>query len=130
MGEYLSYGGYGGTATRDQTHTLFGQTMGYVAVTGGFFALGAYLGRNLHPGWAIVGFIAAFVCLISMNFTVRRAGTVTAGLLFPVGVLLGVAVLPALLYHTATNPPARWEAGGAGAPVRPRLRSIGDSAPP
>ncbi|HEX4658080.1 MAG TPA: hypothetical protein VH307_11900, partial [Streptosporangiaceae bacterium] len=82
MGEYLSYGGYGGTATRDQTHTLFGQTMAYVAVTGGFFALGAYLGRNLHPGWAIVGFIAAFVCLISMNFTVRRSGTVTAGLLF------------------------------------------------
>ena len=40
-----------------------------------------------------MGFIAAFVCLISMNFTVRRSGTVTAGLLFAVGVLLGVATL-------------------------------------
>src|SRR5258707_11077155 len=115
MGEYLSYGGYGGTATRDQTHTLFGQTMGYVAVTGGFFALGAYLGRNLHPGWAIVGFIAAFVCLISMNFTVRRSGTVTAGLLFAVGVLVGVAVSPTIVYYTTTNPQAVWQAGGAAA---------------
>src|SRR5258707_2176989 len=115
MGEYLSYGGYGGTATRDQTHTLFGQTMGYVAVTGGFFALGSYLGRNLHAGWAIVGFIAAFVCLISMNFTVRRSGTVTAGLLFAVGVLLGVAVSPTIVYYTTTNPQAVWQAGGAAA---------------
>src|SRR5260221_1330255 len=95
MGEYLSYGGYGDTATRDQTHTLFGQTMGYVAVTGGFFALGAYLGRNLHPGWAIVGFIAAFVCLISMNFTVLRSGAVTAGLLFAGRVLSRVQGSPA-----------------------------------
>ena len=32
---------------RDRTHTLFAQTMGYVAATTGLFALGAYLGRNL-----------------------------------------------------------------------------------
>jgi modulator of FtsH protease len=89
--------------------------MGYVAVTGGFFALGAYLGRNLHPGWAIAGFIAAFVCLISMNFTVRRSGTVTAGLLFGVGVLLGVAVSPTLVYYATTNPQVVWQAGGAAA---------------
>jgi len=109
----LSYGGYGAAATGERTRTLFGQTMSYVAVTAGFFALGAYLGRNLHPGWAIVGFIAAFVCLISMNFTVRRSGTVTAGLLFAVGVLLGVAVAPTIAYYTATDPRAVWEAGGA-----------------
>src|SRR5258707_14459369 len=111
MGEYLSYGGYGGTATRDQTHTLFGQTMGYVAVTGGFFALGAYLGRNLRPGWAIVGFIAAFVCLISMNFTVRRSGALTAGLLFAVGVLPGVGVAPTIAYYATTNPQAGLQGG-------------------
>src|SRR5215469_15311425 len=33
MSEYLDYRGYGATETRDRTHTLFGQTMGYVAVT-------------------------------------------------------------------------------------------------
>ena len=115
MSEYLSYPGYGATTTRDRTHTLFGQTMGYVAVTAGFFALGAYLGRNLGHGWAIVGYIAAFVCLISMNFTVRRSGTVTAGLLFAVGVLLGVAVSPTLVYYATMNPQVVWQAGGAAA---------------
>src|SRR5260370_9707410 len=106
MSEYLSYSGYGAAATRDRTHTLFAQTMGYVAVTAGFFALGAYLGRNLRPGWAIVGFIAAFVCLISMNFTVRRSGALTPGLLFAGGVLLGVAVAPTTAYYAPPNPPA------------------------
>jgi modulator of FtsH protease len=115
MSEYLDYRGYGAAATRDRTHTLFGQTMGYVAVTAGFFALGAYLGRNLGHGWAIVGYIAAFVCLISMNFTVRRSGTVTAGLLFAVGVLLGVAVSPTLVYYATMNPQVVWQAGGAAA---------------
>src|SRR5258708_28750472 len=104
--------------------------MGYVAVTGGFFALGAYLGRNLHPGWAIVGFIAAFVCLISMNFTVRRLGAVTAGLLFAVGVLLGVAVSPTIGFYTTTNPQAASQAGGGGPAFRPRLRGTGLASPP
>jgi FtsH-binding integral membrane protein len=113
MSEYLGYGGYGVTATRDRTHTLFGQTMGYVAVTAGFLALGAYLGRNVHHGWGIVAFIAAFVCLISMNFTVRRSASVTAGLLFAVGVLLGVAIAPTIAYYTTTNPQVVWQAGGA-----------------
>ena len=30
----LTYGNHG-AATRDRTHTLFGQTMGYVAITAG-----------------------------------------------------------------------------------------------
>jgi len=58
MSESLSLGTAGAT-TRDRTHTLFGQTMGYVAVTTGFFALGSYLGRNLSPGWAFVWYIAS-----------------------------------------------------------------------
>lgn len=44
MNESLTYANYG-AATQDRTRTRFGQTMGYVAVTTGFFALGAYLGR-------------------------------------------------------------------------------------
>ena len=59
------------SASGDQTHALFGQTMGYVAVTAGFFALGAYLGRHLSYGSAFVGLIAAFACLIGM----RRFGS-------------------------------------------------------
>ncbi len=112
MGEYASYSGLG-VAGRDRTRALFGQTMGYVAVTTGFFALGAYLGRNLSQGWAIVWFIVAFVCLISMNFTVRRSAGLTVGLLFAVGGLLGLAMAPAILYYADTNPQAVWQAGGA-----------------
>jgi uncharacterized protein len=112
MSESLSYRRIGAT-TRDRTHTLFGQTMGYVAVTAGFFALGAYLGRTLSSGWAIVFFIAALACLISMNFSVQRSGPLTAGLLFALGVLLGLAMAPTIVYYASANPQALWQAGGA-----------------
>jgi uncharacterized protein len=112
MGELVDYGG-SGALTRDRTRTLFGQTMGYVAVTAGFFALGAYLGRHLSQGWALAWFIAAFACLIGMNFTVRRSKPLTAGLLFAVGLLLGLAVAPAIVYYASANPQAVWQAGGA-----------------
>jgi FtsH-binding integral membrane protein len=112
MSEYVDYGAPG-VVSGDRTRTLFGQTMGYVAVTTGFFALGAYVGRNLSEGWAIVWFIVAFVCLIAMNFTVRRSTGLTVGLLFVVGALLGLAMAPAILYYADTNPQAVWQAGGA-----------------
>jgi uncharacterized protein len=112
MSEYVDYGAPG-VMSRDRTRTLFGQTMGYVAVTTGFFALGAYVGRNLSQGWAIAWFIVAFVCLIAMNFTVRRSTGLTVGLLFLVGALLGLAMAPAILYYADTNPQAVWQAGGA-----------------
>jgi len=112
MSESLSLGTVGAT-TRDRTHTLFGQTMGYVAVTTGFFALGSYLGRNLSPGWAFVWYIVAFACLIGMNFTVRRSPGLSVGLLFVVGTTLGLALAPTLAYYASTNPQALWQAGGA-----------------
>ncbi len=112
MSESLSYRSYG-TAAQDRTRTLFGQTMGYVAVTAGFFALGSYLGRTLSQGWAIVWFIVAFACLIIMNFTVRRSGAVTAGLLFVVGTTLGLAMAPVLVWYASTSPRTLWQAGGA-----------------
>jgi len=112
VNDSLSYG-YPGAAARDRTHTLFGQTMGYVAVTIGFFALGAYLGRHLSEGWVIVWFIAAFVCLIAMNFTVKRATGLTVALLLGFGVAMGLAMAPTLVYYASTNPQALWQAGGA-----------------
>src|SRR5215469_6747131 len=110
MSESLSYGAMG-TADRDRTHTLFGQTMGYVAVTTGFFALGCYLGRNLSEGWAFVWFIVAFACLIAMNFTVKRSSGLTVGLLLVVGTTLGLA--PVMVYYATTDPKILWQAGGA-----------------
>jgi uncharacterized protein len=112
MNDSLTYGSYG-AATRDRTHTLFGQTMGYVAVTTGFFALGAYLGRNLSHGWAFVWYIVAFACLIAMNFTVRRSPALSVVLLLITGAGLGLALAPTLVYYASTNPQALWQAGGA-----------------
>src|SRR5689334_2523964 len=43
-----------GAAARDQAHTLFAQTMGYVAATAGLFALGAWAGHGLTGGIGIV----------------------------------------------------------------------------
>jgi modulator of FtsH protease len=60
MSESLIYPG-AGAQDRDQAHTLFAQTMGYVAATAALFALGAWLGRSPaartpdqidHPGLA------------------------------------------------------------------------------
>jgi uncharacterized protein len=104
---------YQGYASPDRTRTLFGQTMGLVAVTAGFFALGAYAGRNLSHGVAFVAYIAAFVCLLIMNFAVRRSATASTVLLLVFGVLIGIATSPMLVYYASTNPQVLWQAGGA-----------------
>jgi len=102
-----------GTAARGQAHALFAQTMGYVALTAGLFALGAWLGRNLTGGVGIVAFIAAFVALIAMRFTARRSVQATVGLLAAFGLLIGLAVAPTVAYYGSMDPRALWEAGGA-----------------
>ena len=103
---------YSRTASSDDTHTLFGQTMGYVAATAGLFALGAYLGRDLPYGFSFAGYIAALVCLFCMNFT-RQSGGASAGLLFAVGLLLGLSSAPMIVYYASTDPAVLWQAGGA-----------------
>jgi FtsH-binding integral membrane protein len=112
MTDSLSYQGIR-AAPRSRANTLFAQTMGYVAVTAGLFALGAYLGRHLSGGVGIVAFIAAFACLIGMNFAARRSRQLTVGLLAVFGLLIGLAVAPTLAYYASMNPQALWQAGGA-----------------
>jgi FtsH-binding integral membrane protein len=102
-----------GTAARGQAHALFAQTMGYVALTAGLFALGAWLGRNLSGGVGIVAFIAAFAALIAMRFTARRSVQATVWLLAAFGLLIGLAVAPTVAYYGSMDPRALWEAGGA-----------------
>jgi uncharacterized protein len=98
---------------RDESRTLFGQTMGLVAVTAGLFALGAYLGRDLSYGWGFVAFIASFGLLIGINFAVSRSEQLAIGLLFGFGVLVGVGTAPTISYYASTNPQSVWQAGGA-----------------
>jgi uncharacterized protein len=106
----LAYQGY---AAPGRTATLFGQTMGLVALTAGFFAAGAYAGRNLSEGAVIVAWIAAFVVLMIMNFAARRSATGATVLLAVFGVLMGVASAPTLVWYATTNPAILWQAGGA-----------------
>ncbi len=110
---YGGYGYYGGAQTRDQTRSLFSQTMGYVALTAALFAAGAYVGRGLPYGMGFVWFVAAFICLIAMNFTVSKSQQLTVVLLCGFGLLIGLAMSPVLLYYAGTNPQALWSAGGA-----------------
>ena len=104
---------YQGSSTRDRTATLFGQTMGLVAMTAAFFAAGAYAGRHLSEGAVIVAWIGAFVVLLIMNFVARRSSPAAVVLLVIFGVLMGVASAPTLVWYAATQPSILWEAGGA-----------------
>jgi FtsH-binding integral membrane protein len=108
----LTYQQMGPTA-RGQTHALFAQTMGYVAVTAALFALGAWAGHDLTGGAGIIAFIAAFACLFGMRFAARRSLQLTVGLLAAFGLLIGLAVAPTIAYYGSMDPRALWEAGGA-----------------
>ena len=102
-----------GTAARGQAHTLFAQTMAYVAATAALFALGAWLGRDLNGVVGIIAFIAAFACLIGMRFAARSSQQLTIGLLAAFGLLIGLAVAPTIAYYGSMDPTALWQAGGA-----------------
>jgi FtsH-binding integral membrane protein len=112
MSDTLTYRRMDSTA-RGQTHALFSQTMGYVALTAALFALGAWAGHNLTGGIGIVFFIAAFACLIGMRFAIRRSLQTTVVLLGVFGLLIGLAVAPTVAYYGTMDPRALWEAGGA-----------------
>jgi len=98
---------------RDQARTLFGQTMGLVALTTALFALGAYLGRDMSYGLGWLFYIAAFGVLFGMNFAAARSEQLAIGLLFAFGALLGLATAPTIAYYADTNPQSVWQAGGA-----------------
>src|ERR1700728_1678432 len=102
-----------GTDDRSQAHTLFSQTMGYVALTAGLFALGAWVGHNLSGGAGIVAFIAAFAALIGMRFAAKKSTELTVSLLAVLGLLIGVPVAPVIAVYASTDPRALWDAGGA-----------------
>lgn len=102
-----------GPITRDQSHAVFGQVMGLVALTVGCAALGAYLGRNMAGG-GLLFFIGAFGCIFGLNFATRAGREQLAvGLLFGLGLFLGLAVAPVIAYYAKDNPAALWQAAGA-----------------
>jgi uncharacterized protein len=105
---------YGAALTRDQTRAVFGQVMGLVAVTVGFAALGAYIGRNLSGGAGLLFFIAAFACIFGLNIANSRGREQMAIVfLFGLGLSLGLAVAPVIAYYAHADPAVLWQAAGA-----------------
>ncbi len=99
--------------SRDEAGTLLGHTMGLVALTVGVFAVGAYIGRDTSGGWAWLWFIAAFAALLALGAAAQRSEQLAVGILFGVGLLLGLAAAPAVGSYLDADPRAVWEAGGA-----------------
>jgi FtsH-binding integral membrane protein len=103
-----------GAVAREDTRTVFGQVMGLVSVTVGCAALGAYIGRNLTGGTGIAFFIGAFACIFALNYATSHGREQLAiGLLFGMGLLIGLAVAPVIAFYAKTNPAAVWQAAGA-----------------
>ena len=99
---------------RDHARGLLGQVMGLVAVAVGFAALGAYLGRDLSGGTGLVVFIGAFACIFGLNAAAAKGREQLAiGLLFGLGLLLGLAVAPVIADYAKADPSALWQAAGA-----------------
>jgi FtsH-binding integral membrane protein len=116
----------GGPAIERDARALLGQVMGFVAVAVGFAALGAYLGRDLSGATGLVLFIGAFACIIGLNIAATKGREQLAiGLLFGLGLLLGLAVAPVVAEYAKADPSALWQAAGATAAFVAALGAYG-----
>jgi FtsH-binding integral membrane protein len=112
--------------SRDDARTVFGHVMGLVALTLGFLALGAYIGRDLSGGWGILAFIASFGCIIGLNVASGRGNEqLSITLLFGLGLLLGLALGPVLSSYVDADPAAVWQAAGATGAFVASLGAVG-----
>lgn len=106
------------------TAGVFGQVMGLVALTLGFFTLGAYLGREITEGASLICFIAGFLCIVGLNFA-RRSEGLSITLLFAAGLLLGLGLGGVLNRYAEAEPEAVWQAAAATALFVAGLGSVG-----
>jgi modulator of FtsH protease len=98
--------------------------MGLVAITVGFAALGAYIGRNVNSSFFI--FLSAFACLFGVQYaTAKGRMQLAIGLLFAMGLLLGISVGAVIHYYAATKPTAVYQAAGSTALATAGLGAIG-----
>jgi modulator of FtsH protease len=108
--------GYGvpGALARDRSRAVFGHVMGLVACTVGFAALGAYLLRDRTGGLGFAFVIGFFACAFGLNAAAARGHErLATGLLFGMGLLIGMAAAPLLSFYAHTNPSVLWQAAGA-----------------
>jgi modulator of FtsH protease len=103
----------GAALSRDQSRAVFGQVMGLVALTLGFLALGAYIGRDMSGGMGILFFVLGIACIIGLNVASARGNEQLAiTLLFGLGLLLGLTLGPVLNSYAKADPAAVWQAAG------------------
>jgi FtsH-binding integral membrane protein len=103
-----------GKAIEHDARELLGQVMGFVAVTVGFAALGAYLGRDLSGAVGLVLFIGAFACIFGLHIAATKGREQLAiGVMFGLGLLLGLAVAPVIADYAQADPSTLWQAAGA-----------------
>jgi FtsH-binding integral membrane protein len=112
-------------AEQADARAVFGQVMGLVAVTVGFFALGAYLARDLTGSTGLLFFIAAFACVFGANIASKRSEPLAITLLFGIGLFIGLALGPVLAYYAKSDPAVLWQSGGATALFVGALGSYG-----
>jgi len=112
--------------TDRETRGVFAQVMGLVALTVGCTALGAYVGRDLPGGVGIAFFIGALGCVVGLNFASSRGHEQLAiGLLFGLGLCIGLAVAPLLASYAQARPGALWDAAGTTALFVGALGAVG-----
>jgi FtsH-binding integral membrane protein len=103
-----------GLAIERDVRELLGRVMGFVAIAVGFAALGAYLGRDLSGVTGLLLFIPALACVFGLHFAAAKGREQLAiGLMFAMGLLLGLAVAPAIAEYANADPSALWQAAGA-----------------
>jgi len=118
--------GRGVPLSGDRTRTVFGHVMGLVALTAGFAALGAYIGRHMQGGAGLPIFIGVFACVFGLNWANSRGRQQLAvGLLFGMGLLLGLAVAPVLDAYAKAQPDVLYQAAGSTALFIAGLGAVG-----
>ena len=121
--------GLAGAAVERDARGLLGRVMGFVAVTVGFTALGAYLGRDLSGATGLLLFIASFACIFALHFAAAREREQLAiALLFALGLLLGLAVAPVIADYANADPSAL--VAGSGGPPRRSSPPVARTAMP
>lgn len=100
--------------TRSSTASLLlGQVMFLVAVALGFFAFGAYIGRDLAEGTATVLWIVAIVMLFAQAFVpALRTGPLAVTWLYAIALLIGIGVGPIIAYYTTYDQTVLYQAAG------------------
>ena len=97
--------GAGSGAVPRDSRELLGRVMGFVAVSVAFAALGAYLGRDLGGATGLALLIGAFAVVLGLN-TASASGReqLAIGLLFALGLLIGLAVAPVIADYLEASP--------------------------